>query len=470
MSKQKSSSSGRLYYLRRVAQVGRYSSKRIPIHWRVVGGLALMILIGTLLLLLPGMTTRPISPMEAFFTATSAVTVTGLNIIPTSTGFTFLGQIVLLLLIQTGGVGFVTLIVLALHLMGRYVSLIDRLAVTKAMGLDKPGRILQILRNAILGMFVIEGVGAALLYLHWRMAGIAPPGKIGFYALFHAVSAFCNAGFDLFVGLPAYPNGLPNDNITLIILGMLVLLGGLGIPVFMDLFSHYRRRRVNLNTWLTLITAAGLILVGWGGLFFSEHLMGHGVIRNEGIVNSLVQTWFQSVSTRTAGFPGLHSFSLVGSDSRLLIIALMFIGSAPASMGGGITTGSFAVLTLAVWNFVRGSDTVQVRHRTISAMTVRRAAVVLLISLAIVVIASWLILLTNEFSFNKVLFEVVSALATCGLSMGITGDLNAFGQLVIIAMMFFGRAGVVTLMMALARRDPYPRQHLDFPEEDVLVG
>lgn len=429
-----------------------------------------MILVGTILLLLPGMTTHPISLMDAFFTATSAVTVTGLNIIPTSTGFTFLGQIVLLLLIQTGGVGFVTLIVLALHLMGRYVSLIDRLAVTKSMGLDKPGQILQILRNAILGMFIIEGTGALLLYLHWRTAGIAPPGKAGFYALFHAVSAFCNAGFDLFVGLPDYPNGLPNDNLTLIILGMLVLLGGLGIPVFMELFSHYRRKRMSLNTWLTVITAAALILVGWGGLFFSEHLMGNGVIRNEGIINSLVQTWFQSVSTRTAGFPGLRSFSLVGSDSRLLIIVLMFIGSGPASMGGGITTGTFAVLTLTVWNYVRGSETVQVRHRTISVATVRRAAVVLLISLAVVVIASWLILLTNKFSFNKALFEVVSALATCGLSMGITGNLNTFGRLIIIAMMFFGRAGAITLMMALTQRDSRRRQHLDFPEEDVLVG
>ncbi len=470
MSKQRPFLYGISGIFRRLALLGRDSSKRTPIPLRLVGGLALLILIGTLLLLAPGMTTQPISPMEAFFTATSAVTVTGLSVIPTSTGFTYLGQIVLLLLIQAGGVGFISLIVLALHLMGRYVSLMDRLALTRAMGLDKPGRILQILRNAILGMFVIEGAGAALLYLHWRAAGIAPPGKAGFYALFHAVSAFCNAGFDLFSGLPAYPNGLPNDNITLIILGVLVLLGGLGIPVFMEAFSRYRRKRMSLNTWLTLITAAGLILLGWGGLFFSEHLMGHGVIRDEGIVNALVQTWFQSVSTRTAGFPGLHSFSLVGSDSRLLIITLMFIGSAPASMGGGITTGSFAVLTLAVWNYVRGSDSVQVRHRTISQATVRRAAVALLISLAVVIIASWLILLTNQFSFNKALFEVVSALATCGLSMGVTGDLNAFGRLIIIAMMFFGRAGVVTLMMALTQHDPYHRRHLDFPEEDVLVG
>ena len=470
MSKQKPSLSSLLDYFRYLLRPERYLPKNIPVPLRLVSGLVLMIFVGTLLLLLPGMTTRPLSPMEALFTATSAVTVTGLSVIPTSTSFTFLGQIILLLLIQVGGVGFISLIVLAMHLLGRYVSLMDRLALTSAMGLDKPGQILQILRKAILTMFVVEGAGTILLYWHWRIQGIAPPGKTGFYALFHAVSAFCNAGFDLFAGLPAYPDGLPNDNITLVILGLLVLLGGLGIPVFMEIFIIHQRKRMSLNTWLTLTTAVGLILLGWGGLFFSEHLMGHGVIRDEGVISSLVQTWFQSVSTRTAGFPGLHSFSLVGSDSRLLIIGLMFIGSAPASMGGGITTGTFAVLTLAVWNHIRGSNAVQVRNRTISQATVQRAAVVLLTSLAIVVIASWLILLTNEFSFNKALFEVVSALATCGLSMGITDKLNTFGQFIIIAMMFFGRAGVVTLLMALVQRERHSYQHLSFPEEDVLVG
>ncbi len=444
--------------------------ERIPIPLRLVSGLALMILIGTGLLLLPGVTYRPLTLMEAFFTATSAVTVTGLSVVSASTTFTLLGQIILLVLIQVGGIGFIALIVLALHLLGRYVSLADRLALTSAIGLQKPGQILYTLRKAVVIMFIMEGIGAALLYIHWSINDIAPPNLAGFYALFHAVSAFCNAGFDLFAGLPAYPQGLPNDNITLIILGVLVLAGGLGIPVFMEILAPFQRKRLSLNTWITLVTAAALILVGWGGLFLSEHLMGHGVVRNEGVINSLVQTWFQSVSTRTAGFPGLRSFSLVGSDSRLLIIVLMFIGSAPASMGGGITTGAFAVLFLAVWNYVRGSSQVQVRHRTISPATVERAAIILLTSLGIVVVASWLILLTNEFSFNKALFEVVSALATCGLSMGVTEKLNTFGRLVIIAMMFFGRAGSVTLLMALMRRQRSAVRHIAFPEEDVLVG
>jgi len=443
---------------------------RVPIPLRLVGGLALMVLLGTGALMLPGVTVRPLTPMEAFFTATSAVTVTGLTVFPTSTSFTFLGQIILLILIQLGGIGFIALIVLAMHLIGRYVSLIDRIALTRSVGLSKPGQIMYILSRAILVMFAIEGVGAVLLYLLWRINGIVEPGKAAFYALFHAVSAFCNAGFDLFDGLPQYPNGLPNDNFSLLILGGLVLLGGLGIPVFMEIGVIRRRKHMSLHTWLTLVISVGLILLGWTGLFLSEHMMGHGVISDEGVINSLVQTWFQSVSTRTAGFPGLHSFSMVGSDSRLLIIVLMFIGSAPASMGGGITTGTFGVLTVAVLSFVRGSRDVQVRNRTIPHTTVQRATVVLLATLAVVVIASWLILLTNHFSFNKALFEVVSALATCGLSMGITQDLNTVGRLIIIAMMFFGRAGVVTLLVALMQFRRTSNHHLVFPEEDVLVG
>jgi len=448
--------------------LGRF--RGIPIPLRLIGGLTLLVLIGTGILLLPGMAVKPLSVMEAFFTSTSAVTVTGLSVVPTSTRFTLLGQVMLLALIQVGGIGFITLIVLAMHMLGLSISLTERLALTSALGLDKPGEILSILRDTIIAMFILEGIGALLLYLHWSINGIAPAGRVGFYALFHAVSAFCNAGFDLFSGLPAYPEGLPNDNITLIILGLLVMIGGLGIPVLMELTRWRRHKRMTLHTWLTLVTTAGLILLGWAGLFLAEYVRVRGVASGVGLTNALTQTWFQSVSTRTAGFPGLHSFSLVGPDSRLLIITLMFIGSGPASMGGGITTGTFAVLVLAAWNYARGFHTVQVRHRTIAQTTVARSLAVLLTFLAVVLIASWLILFTNSFSFNKVVFEVVSALATCGLSMGITDNLNTFGRLVIIAMMFFGRAGVVTLLLALSRREFFAKRYLTFPEEDVLVG
>jgi trk system potassium uptake protein TrkH len=440
----------------------------VPVAVRLVLGLALLVGVGTLLLLLPGMTTQPISFMDAWFTATSAAAVTGLSVLTTSTDFTRLGQIVLLILVQLGGVGYMVLVALALQLLGRRVSLLDRLAVSSSLGLDKPAAILVLLRRVIVGIFVIEGIGALLLYLHWRISGIVPADQAAFYAIFHAVSAFCNAGLDLFAGLPQYPRGIPGDSLTLLILGWLVILGGLGIPVFLDLFAWRHRRRLSSHTQITLIVVLFLIVMGWVGLFVAE-TGPQGVLNESPFAERLVHTWFQSVSARTAGFPGLRDFDQLLPASRLLMMVLMFIGCAPASMGGGITTGTFAVLALVLWSSARGLPAVQFRRRTIANETVKRATAVLGISLALVFIASWLILLTHDLTLNETLFEVISALATCGLSLGVTGRLNTFGQIIIILMMFWGRLGALTIAVALFRQQP-AKQLVQYPEARILIG
>lgn len=440
----------------------------MPVALRLVLGLALLITVGTLLLLLPGITTHPITVSDALFMATSAATVTGLTVLTTSTDFTFLGQIVLLCLIQLGGVGYMVLVALALQLVGRKVSLLERLAISTSLGLDKPTAILRLLRQVIVGMLLIEGAGALLLYFHWRSSGIVPADRAAFYALFHAVSAFCNAGFDLFVGLPQYSRGIPGDNLTLLILGSLIVLGGLGIPVFTDFSQLLRRRRLTSHTYLTLIVVVGLTVAGWIGLFAAETQAG-GVLETAPLSERLVHTWFQSVSTRTAGFPGLRDFDQLLPASRLLVMALMFIGCAPASLGGGITTGTFGVLALALRSSVQGHAVVRFRNRTVPDETIRRAAAVLSVSLFLVFLASWLILITHEMPFSDVLFEVVSALATCGLSLGITDDLNLFGRLIIILMMFWGRLGALTIAVALLQLRP-EKQLVQYPEATLLIG
>lgn len=440
----------------------------VPVAARLVLGLALLVSVGTLLLHLPGMTTRPISFIDALFTATSAAAVTGLSVLTTSTDFTLLGQIVLLCLIQLGGVGYMVLVALTLQLLGRRVSLLDRLAVSSSLGLGKPTAVLRLLRRVVVGIFIIEGLGALLLYIHWRLSGIVPADQAAFYAIFHAVSAFCNAGFDLFAGLPLYPDGIPGDNLTLLILGSLVVLGGLGIPVFVDLSQWRIRKRLTLHTQITLIVVLFLTLVGWAGLLIAETQTG-GVLSEAVFRERLVHTWFQSVSARTAGFPGLRDFDQLLPESRLLVMVLMFIGCAPASMGGGITTGTFAVMGLALWSMARGLPTVQFRRRSIADETVRRAAAVLTISLTVVFVASWLILTSHNFPFSSVLFEVISALSTCGLSMGITSSLSPFGQLIIILMMFWGRLGALTIAVALFRQQP-ATQLVQYPEATILIG
>lgn len=440
----------------------------LPVAARIILGLLALIAIGTVILwLAPGLTTRPLTFSEAVFTATSAATVTGLAVTTTSTDFTLLGQIVILLLIQVGGVGYMFAAVLALRLLGRRISLLDRLALSSSLGLEGPRAILRTLRTVFFGVLLIEGVGALLLYLHWRFSGIVPAEDALFYAIFHAVSAFCNAGFDLFFGLAQYPRGIPGDNLTLLIMGLLVFLGGLGIPVFADLQYRQGQRRMSLHTRLTLLAVVFLTLLGWVGLLVSE-VQPNGLLADDPWDVRLVHTWFQSVSARTAGFPGLEDFASIKSDGRLLLMGLMFIGSAPASMGGGITTGTFVVLTLALINYARGRQQVRFQKRAIGAGTVRRAAAVLTISLGLVFLTSWLILLTHDTAVNTALFEVISAFATCGLSLGLTGELNWFGRLLIMLMMFWGRLGALTIVVAILQRGQ-ATQLVHYPEETVLI-
>jgi len=229
-----------------------------------------------------------------------------------------------------------------------------------------------------------------------------------------------------------------------------------------------RRRRLSLQTRLALWSAVALILAGWAGLLISE--FGHaGVLADLPLGERVLQTWFQSVAARTAGFPGFTDFANINEASRLLLMCLMFIGSAPASMGGGITTGTFSVLMVAVWSFARGYERVQAGQRAISMAMLWRAVTVLVISLGVVMIATWLLLLSQSLDFSPALFEVVSAFSTTGLSLGATGQLDTIGRLLIIVIMFWGRLGAVTIMIALLKRST--REKLkQYPEETVLVG
>ena len=467
-----------------------------PIALRLVLGLIILILLGTALLMLPAASNQqPLPFIDAFFTATSALTVTGLTVRTTSTDFTLFGHLTLLGLIQIGGVGYMFAISLLLLLLRRGLTFRDRLTLTASLGLDKPGAIFLVLRRSFWGILIIEAVGALLLYLHWRANGIVAEDRLLLFAVFHAVSAFCNAGFDLFAGLSAYPDGIPADNVSLFIMGTLIFIGGLGIPVLSEIlnlkkmrptrhhkatkrtkknvvafvFSWFNLRwpHFSLHTRLTLRVVVLLVLVGWVGLFLPE-VRPDGVLHGLPTSNQLMRSLFQSLSARTAGFPGLSDFDMLQNESQLLIMVLMFIGCAPASMGGGITTGTFGVLLLNVRSYALGLPEVRWGSHTIAPGIVRRAGVVLTISIFLVVLATWLILMTHRLPLNMVLFEVISAFATCGLSLGITGELNLFGRLIIIVLMLWGRLGALTLVMALAANGE-SKTHVHYPPEKVLI-
>jgi trk system potassium uptake protein len=438
----------------------------VPIAIRIVGGLALLAGIGTVLLLLPGVsTTHPLTLQQALFTSVSAVSVTGLSVITPAQDLTWFGQAVLLVLIQMGGVGFMVVTILILRALRRPINLVDRLALRESLGLPEKHSFAPIVRRVILSVFIVEGLGACLLWLTWREQ--LGNGRAVWYGLFHAVSAFCNAGFDLFSGLARYPYGLPRDWHTLTIMGTIIVLGGLGFPVLADVVTWRARRRLSLHSRLTLGMAAVLIVVGALGIFIAES-GGHGTFSQLDVAHRWLYATFQSISMRTAGFSALGDLSMLTPASQILTVGLMAVGTGPASMGGGITTGTVVVLALLTWSYARGGYAVQVSGRTLPVETTRRAAAVLAVSVSVIIIATWLVLITNPATLDQALFEVVSAFATTGLSLDFTGQLNSIGLVIIMVMMFWGRLGTLALILALARQRP--PSALGYPEEEVLIG
>jgi len=439
--------------------------RSIPAAVRVIISLLLLVLIGTLLLWISGVgTPQRLTFQQALFTAVSALAVTGLSVITPSTDLTFFGQVVLMLLIQIGGIGFMVLAVGVLRALRRQISLFDRQALRDSLGLSEAIEFRIILRRVLISMLAVESVGAILLWLHWRST--LGDETAAFYGLFHAVSAFCNAGFSLFN--PAqYPAGIPRDTVSLAILGGLIIFGGLGFPVLADLVEWPRRHRLSLHARLTIITSAILIAVGAIGLLLAENRAGGslvGVSWHEQIVLSV----FQSISARTAGFSVMANMQQLLPASQVLLIGLMFIGTAPASMGGGITTGTLIVLALAMWSYARRLRTINVQQRQLPADAVRRASAVLLVALLVVFAATWLIALEQPAPLENVVFEVVSAFSTTGLSLTYTAQLSSLGLFVIMLCMLWGRLGALTIIAALGEQRP--PELVEYPEERLLLG
>lgn len=447
----------------RIRQAGLRLTYAAPSALRLVQGLAVLVVAGSLVLWLPfagadgGLTLG-----EAMFTATSAAAVTGLSVIVPAQELSLFGQISLLVIIQLGGVGFMMLAVFVQQILGRKVSLADRLALQDSLGLSLPRAIMRTARRTLLGVLALEGLGALALWLHWRP--LLGDTRAAYYGVFHAVSAFCNAGFDLFTGTPGF-NGMPTDAGSLIILSVLIIAGGLGIPVWGDLIGQ--RGRLSLHSRVTLVVSAFLIIAGGLGLIIAEHRPG-GVLVGQPFLPTAGRAFYQSISSRTAGFAALPDLGQLTPASQMLITTLMFIGTAPASMGGGITTGTFAVVVLAMWSYIRGFSTARVGNRSISAETGRRALAVLTMSIFLVGFTSWLLLMTQRITLDDALFTTVSAFATTGLDVGALGEINWFGRALIMGMMFWGRLGALTIVLALARQTtPQP---VTYPEQQILIG
>lgn len=430
-----------------------------------VAGFAALILAGTVALSLPLATAagEAVSPLTALFTATSAVCVTGLVLVDTGTYWSGMGQATILVLIQLGGLGFMTSSTLLWLLLGQRLSLRQRLLLREALGGGALGELPLLVRRILAFTFLAEVAGAAVLTA--RFLGEVDPGRALWWGVFHAVAAFNNAGFDVLGGfrsLTAYQH----DPLVLLPIAALIVLGGISYTVIEDLVRHRQFQRLALDSKLVLITTATLLVVGALGLLVTEG-------RNPRTLGALepgarlLNVVFHSVTPRTAGFNSLDVGQMT-DEGLLLTIALMFIGGAAGSTAGGIKVQTFSLLVLAALATLRGLDEVQAFERRVRTAHVYRALTTLFLAIVLVASVSFLLSALDGHSYLPLLFETVSAFGTVGLSTGITPELSPVAQLLLIFTMFVGRLGPLTVALALVARERPLRYR--WPEGAVRIG
>lgn len=433
----------------------------------IAAGFALIIGIGTVLLSLPIATEAGQStpPLTALFTAVSATCVTGLIMVDTGGHFSTFGEIVILVLVQIGGTGVMTLATLIGVVVTRRVGL--RLQTTvqtenKAFG---AGDVRDLVRRIAITALSIEAAVALLLTIGFARHSDIGLGRAVYAGVFHAVSAFNNGGFSIFSDNLV---GYVGDPLVCIPVMLAIILGGIGFPVLVEIqrLTRVRRRRLGLHATITLGTTAVLLVVGSVGFLISEW----GNPRTLGALTmpqQVLASIFGGVVPRTAGFNTLD-VAQFRPETLLLNDVLMFIGGGSAGTAGGIKVGTFALLAFVVWAELRGEPTVHVRHRRLPAAVQRQALSVVLLAVALVMVSTLVIMLITPYSMSRVLFEVISAFATAGLSTGLTAELPTAAHWILIVLMFVGRLGPITLGSALALRDR--RRRYEVPEERPLVG
>lgn len=433
----------------------------------------IMILVGTWLLSLPyAARIKTSSFIDALFTATSAVCVTGLIVVDSGGFYSQFGQIIILILIQVGGLGIMTFSIFFYLLLGRSIGIRDRRIIQDTFSQFPIRNIYVLLKSVFLYTIIIEFVGALFLFIGWN--GHLPLMTALYFSLFHAISAFCNSGFSLFsdsfVGF--------QNNITLnLSITSLIILGGLGFIVLKEIVDIGLRRntslRISLHSKVVLTTSVTLIVLGTLFIFLTER---DNSLLNLSLGEQVLTSYFQSVTSRTAGFNTLSMMSL-GNATLFVLIILMFIGASPGSCGGGIKTTNLATLVSLAFNRYKGRERANLFKRTIPHETVARSISIILASILAVTIITVFLLVTqlgdishteSRGLFLEYLFETVSAFGTVGLSMGVTTKLNSAGKLIIIAMMLLGRLGPLTLAFAMARRTK--KTEFQYAEENIIVG
>lgn len=434
-------------------------------------GFAALILLGAFLLTLPVSVAdgERINFLDAAFTATSATCVTGLIVFDTGTKFSVFGQMIIITLIQIGGLGFMTFSTLIALIIRKKIGLRTRVVMQEAFNLFTPSGVVRLAVKVLSITAFFEVCGAIIL--SWRFAQYMPLGTAVYYGIFHSISAFCNAGFDLlgriygpFVGIVP----LNQDFFITMTLSILVIFGGLGFPVIANVMAACgkNRERLVLHSRIVIMMTALLLSIGTLAVLGLEYSNPETLGSLPGWAK-ITNAFFHSMTTRTAGYNSVD-IGAMHQATLFISIVLMFIGASPCSTGGGVKTSTLGVLLASVASTIQGKHDTEIFRRRIATDAVFKAIAVLFVALSVVLLVTLMLSITEDATFLNLLFEAMSAFGTVGLTTGITSTLSVIGRVLIIALMFIGRLGPLTLAVAIGQRHRPPSLH--YPEERVMIG
>lgn len=462
-------------HIRRARRQLNNSRHLSPTQIILIGFISL-ILVGALLLMLPiASENRAVTPFRStMFTATSATCVTGLIAVDTGTHWSVFGEAVILLLIQIGGLGFMSMAVMMSMFIKRRITPRERLLVAQSLGLSGVGGTLKLVRRILIGTFSIEAIGAASFAT--QFIPIFGVGKGIWYSIFHSISFFCNAGFDILDGTLGYGGsfssltGFAGNRVIEITAMLLIVIGGIGFIVWDDIVNLIKKRE-RISVYSKFVLSITVVLIVSGAILVAIFEWNNPqTIANKSVTDKIFACLFQSVTTRTAGVDMINNAAMTES-TKLICMLLMFVGGASGSTAGGIKVGTLGVIICAMLAFARGDDELTVYNRTIPHKTVIRALTVVGLDLAAVLGATLVITATTDgVKVIDALYEAFSGIATVGLSLSLTPTLSLAGHVAVILLMFFGRVGVLTITYSLILRGVKRNKLIRHPDVDIMIG
>ena len=427
----------------------------------LVSGYFVIIMLGSLLLMLPVATTdgQGLGAVDAVFTATSATCVTGLIVVNTKEAFTIFGSTVIMFLIQIGGLGIMSMSTLFAFIVGKKISLKERLIIQEDLNQYQISGMVRLVQYLLGFTFAIEGTAAAVLFL--RFSQDYPFWRSIYLSIFHAISAFNNAGFDLFGNSL---EGFTGDITVNFVIMALIILGGIGFGVMMEAYNRVKFKKTTLQSKIVIVMTLALLIFGFIIFFILEY---NNTLQGLPLLDKTLGAMFLSVTPRTAGFNTVPTGALKQS-SLFLIIVLMFIGASPGSTGGGIKTTTFGVILVTMKNMITGKEDMEIYNRRFEKQIIYKAFTITMLAAGLIILVTTLLLVIEDFQFIDALFETVSAFGTVGLSTGITGQLSDISRVLITITMFAGRVGPLTLAVAIGEKQRRGIYH--YPTEKVMVG